>query len=202
MKVPQLPGLAAVALLCAAPADAAAARCRLPTPSSTSSASSASPSPSAPPAPVQPPICGHNYLSNNLFSGSSGWTFGGDAASQNTGCGVYTTCAQLTADQGAASVSQTFAIVPGYSYLVNIPAMYSIQPATAADVVTCEIVSGAASLSIPLTFYYLYQYYGTGPAFTPQASTATLTCTLTSASTGTVHLSGLAVYWADQSCSG
>ncbi|CAK7212747.1 hypothetical protein SBRCBS47491_001571 [Sporothrix bragantina] len=197
MKVPQLSTLVTFALFGAGPVDAAAAKCRLPTPSSSSISSSAS----ASPTPVQPPSCSRNYINNNYFTSSADWTFGGDASTSSS-CVTYPTCGQMNADAGPATISQTFDIVPGYTFRLNLPFMYTTQPPDDADRVTCELTSGSMAYSIVLPFYTLNTYWAAGQTFTPPASTATLTCTLTSADTGTVSLAGMTVYWNSLSCAG
>ncbi|KAL1890336.1 hypothetical protein Sste5346_008338 [Sporothrix stenoceras] len=192
MKVPQLSGLVACALLCASPADAA--KCRLSTPSS--SISSAASVPSGP----STPNCYTNYISNKYFTDGSSWTFAGDS-SASTSCGIYSTCAELNADAGPASVSQSFATVPGFQYYASFAYMYSSQPASDADSATCEIISGGQTVaSVVLPYRGLSTYYGQGVYATPTTRTSTLICKISSASTGPVYLTQMAVTWNSDTC--
>ncbi|CAK7265142.1 hypothetical protein SEPCBS57363_001430 [Sporothrix epigloea] len=195
MKIPWLSGLAACALLCADLADAA--KCRLLTPSSSSSAAAAESS-----GPSQPD-CYTKYISNRYFANNEAWTFGGDA-SPSTDCGtIFSTCAQLTADSGPASVSQSFDTVPGFTYRASLAYMYTVQPATDADKITCKVTSGSNTvLMYALPYLSLNDFRGAGFDFVPTTKKSTLTCTLTSTASGTVHLTQMAVNWDSDTCGG
>ncbi|CAK7271453.1 hypothetical protein SEPCBS119000_004612 [Sporothrix epigloea] len=194
MKISRVSIFAAYALLCPSPADAA--NCRLTTPSSTSSAAA------APSGPSQPD-CFANYIQNKYFAGSSYWSFGGDAA-PSTDCGaIFSTCAKLIADSGPASVSQSFDTVPGFTYRFSLGYMYTVQPASDADKVTCTVTSGGSTVaSYQLAYLSLNDFRGAGFDFVPTTRKSTLTCTLTSAAMGTVRLTQMAVNWDSDTCEG
>ncbi|CAK7245757.1 MAG: hypothetical protein STHCBS139747_007349 [Sporothrix thermara] len=203
MKVTQFPRCLALALFCTAPtATAAAAKCRMPAPSSSaaSSAASASPSVSLPVAPPSPPDCNRNYISNGQFTSPFYWSFGGDSTT-GTSCGLYSTCAHMNADAGPASISQTFEVVPGYTYNINVPYMYVIEPAT-SEIASCVVSSGTATMSFSMPYRSLNQYWGSGGNFVPEATMATLTCTLTSTNPGTVYISAVSARWNNYACAG
>ncbi|CAK7212750.1 hypothetical protein SBRCBS47491_001572 [Sporothrix bragantina] len=179
MKVPQLSGLMACALLCVSPVDAAAAKCR--------------PTASQPALPSKPSCT--NYITNKFFTSASGWTFSGNAG-QSSNCDGVSTCGQINANEGPASFSQTFETVPGFQYWASFGYMYTTS-VSAADEATCEIISGGSTIaSVNVPFRTENSYYGKGFYFTPPtARTATLKCTTTSAATGLVDFTQMDVTW-------